>query len=94
MLNAELDYSLLTVGQRKYIHARLNPNPIANHKHYPISKIAQCVQMESFYGCDYRKGIDICFSADLVHCSHVLQCESHPPFFYGLYPDETWVFDQ
>ena len=33
MLNGERDYSLL--GQRKYLHARINPNPIpiANHNH-------------------------------------------------------------
>ena len=37
MLNAEHDYSLL--GQQKYIHARINPNPIANHKPYPNPKI-------------------------------------------------------
>ena len=47
MLNAERDYSLL--GQRKYIYARMNPNPIANHKPYPNPKITHCAQMESLY---------------------------------------------
>ena len=35
MVNAEVDYSLL--DQRKYIHAKINPNPIANNKPYPIN---------------------------------------------------------
>ena len=70
VLNAERDYSLL--GQRKYIHARLNPNPIANHKPYPNPKITQRARMESFYGRDYRKVGDIRFTADLVYCSPVL----------------------
>ena len=61
--NSERDYSLL--GQRKYIHARINPNPIANHKPYPNPKITQRERMESFYGRDYRKVGDIRFSAGL-----------------------------
>ena len=70
MQNAERDNSLL--GQRKYIHAGLSPNPIANHKPYPNPKITQRVRMESFYGCNYRKVGDIKFSADQVYCSRVL----------------------
>ena len=46
MLNAERDYSLL--GQRNFIHARLNPNPIANHKPYPNPKITQRARLKSF----------------------------------------------
>ena len=46
MRNAECDYSFL--GQRKYIQARLNPNPIANDKPYPNAKATQRVRMESF----------------------------------------------
>ena len=67
---SERNYSLL--GQRKYIHARLNLNPIANPKPFPNPKITQRVRMESFYGLDYRKVGEIRFSADLVHCSRVL----------------------
>ena len=63
MLNVKRDYSLL--GQRKYIHAKINPNPnsTANHKFYPNPKITQREQMESCYGRDYRKVGDIrkCF---------------------------------
>ena len=70
MLNAERVCSLL--GQRKYIHARINPNPIANDKPYSNPKITQQERMENFYGRDYRKVGDIRFSADLVYCSHVL----------------------
>ena len=70
MLNAERDYSIL--GQRKYIHAKLNPNPIANHKPHPNAKITQYSRMESFYGLDYRKVGDTHFPADLVYCSSVV----------------------
>ena len=69
MLNAERDYSLL--GHRKY--ARINPNPIANHKPYPNPKITQRERMESFYGRNYKEVGNIRFSADLVYCSRVLQ---------------------
>ena len=46
--NAERDYNLLS--QRKYIYARINPNPnsIANYKPYPNPKISQRERMESF----------------------------------------------
>ena len=46
MLNAEHDYSLL--GQQKYIHARINPNPIANPKPYLNPKINQCCEWKVF----------------------------------------------
>ena len=69
VLNAERYYSLL--GQRTYIHAKINPNPKANHKPYPSYKITQLARMERFYGRNYRKVGDIRFSADLVYCSHV-----------------------
>ena len=74
MRNAERDNSLL--GQRKYIHARINPspNPIANYKPYP--KVTQQERMKSFYGFDYRKVGDIRFSADLVYCSTVVSVSS------------------
>ena len=73
MLNAERDYSLL--GQRKYIHASVNPipNPMANPKPYPNRKITQRASMERIYGLDYRKVVNIRFSpADIVYCSRVL----------------------
>ena len=69
MLNAERDNSLL--GQWKYIHARINPNPIANHKLYPNHKITQRERMKSYYSRDYRKVGDILFSAGLVYYSTV-----------------------
>ena len=56
-------YSLL--GQRKYIHARINPNPLANRHPYPNPKITLRERMKSFYGRDYRIVGDIRFSADL-----------------------------
>ena len=70
--NAERDNSLL--GRRKYIHASLNPNQIANPianpnpcpKPYFNPKITQSARMESFYDRDLR------FPADLVYCSCVL----------------------
>ena len=46
--NVERNYSLL--GQRKYIHARLNPNPnpLANHKPYPNPKILNVREWKVF----------------------------------------------
>ena len=63
---AEQDYSLL--GQRKYIRARINPNPnpIVNPKPYSNPKITPSARVECFYGRDYRKLSDILLSADLV----------------------------
>ena len=75
MQNAERDYSLL--GQRKYIHARLNSNPIAHHnKPYP-NPVTQGARMENFYGRSYRKTVHIRFSAGLVYCSRVLHSENY-----------------
>ena len=37
--------------QLQYIRLRINPNPIAKHKHYPNPKITQRAGMES----DYRE---------------------------------------
>ena len=69
MLNVECNYSLL--GQRKYIHASLNPNPITNNKPYPKPKITQRERMESFYDRDYKKVGNIRYSADPVYYSRV-----------------------
>ena len=72
--NAECRTRLQFLGQRKYIQARLkpNPNPIAKHKPYFNPKITHCSRRESFYGLDYRKVGHLRFSADLAYCSRVL----------------------
>ena len=70
LLNAEYNYSFLC--QRKYIHARLNPNLIANHKPYPNPKLLDMHEWKVFMGLITEKSAIYFFYAELVYCSGVL----------------------